>query len=478
MACEINYCLVLTILILAATVVWLVVGLAQGTASVDFWNYDPKSWTTPFAVMLFLLIVTSSLAHRMRFVLLELEAALLTQKEKGSSLDSFRDGELKAGDMEKERLQTQIAVNQKAMKDHEEAMTLIQERLRNAEEDLEGLNTFVASIDFHVDDSLQQTQVHDRRLRELREEHNAAEAKVAALVQNHRKIKNSVNELEEEDHQIKVWCAKQGSPEAAVQAALLDKEVGISKLRRTLHACEGDLSSLELIGSSQDEASRPPVAIGPSNFRGPTAPRSPSTHSHSGAPSILPSMPVDADALSPPEGPSPERQHPAPSSEVPGVLPAVPPDLEQTHRELREALQQREKDLQDTNEAIQRTLEEHKAVRERLAQEAAHVADLQNSAGQTKERLKTFESMQEMISESQGLLESCRGNIETERKEKVRLKAQLEQERLRVQLLLDILRHFKEKLQGRAFEAFQRVSNDFETCSKADISDLSSKSQV
>lgn len=456
MAVQINSCLVLTILILAGTVTWLIIGLLQGTASIDFWNYDPKSWTTPFAVMLFLFIVTASLAHRMRFVLLELEAALMTQKERGSSFDAMRKGELKDGETEQERLRAQIAANQKTMTVHEEAMNLIQERLHFAEEDLEGLNTFVASIDFHVEESLQQTRVHDRRLRELREDHASTEAKVVAVVQGHRKIKNNIGELEEEDHQIQVWCTKQGSPEVAVQAAIIDKEAGIAKLRHQIHACEGDLSSLELSGSGHDEAIRPPVATGPSNFRGP-------------ATLILPSMPQDVQSAR--EGPSPERQHPPPD---PGhqVLPAVALDLEQTHRELREALQRREKELQDTQDAIQRTMKEHKAAADRLAKEASHLADLQTSAGRSSERLKAFESMQEMISESQGLLESCRGSIEAERKEKVRLKTQLDQERLRAQLLLDILRHFKEKLKGKAFEAFQRATADLESCSKPELANL------
>eukprot|EP00746_Dinoflagellata_sp_MGD_P007349 gnl/MRDRNA2_/MRDRNA2_114528_c0_seq1.p1 gnl/MRDRNA2_/MRDRNA2_114528_c0~~gnl/MRDRNA2_/MRDRNA2_114528_c0_seq1.p1 ORF type:complete len:463 (+),score=115.93 gnl/MRDRNA2_/MRDRNA2_114528_c0_seq1:142-1530(+) len=462
MAIKINYCLTLTILILAATFAWLIVGFVQGTASVDFWNYDQRSWTTPFALMLFAFIVTASLAHRMRFILLELETALTTQKERGSSLNAKRQGELRDADAEKERLRGQIAANQKAMAVHAEAMTLVQERLRLAEEDLEGLNTFVASIDLHVEESLQQTRDHDRHLRELRDEHSRAEETFTTAVQKHRKIKTSIDELEEEDHQIKVWCAKQGSPEVAVQAAIVEKQTEITKLKQQLHACEGDLSSLELPGSGQDEATRPPMATGPGNLRG-------------GAPSVLPPMPGDAQS---PEGSSPERQHPPPSNQGHEVLPAVALDLEQTHRELREALQRREQELRDTNEAIQRTLEEHNAAAERLAEEASRVADFQTSAGRSSERLKAFESMQEMISESQGLLESCRGSIETERKEKVRLKAQIEQERLRAQLLLDILRHFKEKLQGRAFEAFQQASVDLEACSKIKAGNSSSQHLV
>lgn len=449
MGCDIDYCLILTIVVLLGTFVWLVVSLVQGTASVDFWNYDARSWTTPLALMLFLWVVTCSLAHRMRFVLMDLQSALSNQKDEKKSIDKFLATEMNELDVEKQQLLETIAANKKAMTAHEEAMAAIKERVRAAEEDLEGLNAFVASIDNHVEESLLQTMVHDRRLRELREQHSSAEAKVATMLQGHRKIRTVVSELEEEDHQIKLWCTKQGSPEAALQALLLDKEAGISKLRQSLHACEGDIASFELAGRCEDEACRPPVAT---------------------APSMLPAIPenfkVSEKAQAPQEGPSPERQHPPPYADEHARL-------EQTHRELKEALQHKEKELQDMHELIRSTHEEHEAAAERLAQEAVRVEELQNSAKRSSERLKAFESMQEMISESQGLLESCRQDIEAERKEKARLKAQSEQERLRAQLLLDILRHFKEKLQGSSLSAFQRVSADLEDCHKAGFGNLS-----
>merc|ERR1711879_212898 len=61
---------------------------------------------------------------------------------------------------------------------------------------------------------------------------------------------------------------------------------------------------------------------------------------------------------------------------------------------------------------------------------------------------RELEALQGMLEESHRMLAQVRDALEWERKERMKVERLLEYEKRRTQLLLDVLKHFKEKLQG------------------------------
>ena len=87
-------------------------------------------------------------------------------------------------------------------------------------------------------------------------------------------------------------------------------------------------------------------------------------------------------------------------------------------------------------------------VNHQLQHECGRIERLQGAVTQCAKQAKELESLQNMLEESHVMLAQLRETLDKERAERVRVAGLLEHEQQRTQLLLDVLKHFKEKLQG------------------------------
>merc|ERR1711920_1181479 len=87
-------------------------------------------------------------------------------------------------------------------------------------------------------------------------------------------------------------------------------------------------------------------------------------------------------------------------------------------------------------------------VNHKLQSECGRVDKLQDAVQFCSKQSKELESLQVMLEDSHHMLGQVRDTLEHERAERVRTAGLLEHEQHRTRLLLDVLRHFKEKLQG------------------------------
>ncbi|CAJ1346825.1 unnamed protein product, partial [Effrenium voratum] len=83
-----------------------------------------------------------------------------------------------------------------------------------------------------------------------------------------------------------------------------------------------------------------------------------------------------------------------------------------------------------------------------LQRECGRIERLQGAVTQCARQAKELESLQNMLEESHRMLAQLRETLDKERAERLRVAGLLEHEQQRTQLLLDVLKHFKEKLQG------------------------------
>eukprot|EP00929_Paragymnodinium_shiwhaense_P075059 TRINITY_DN38382_c0_g1_i1.p1 TRINITY_DN38382_c0_g1~~TRINITY_DN38382_c0_g1_i1.p1 ORF type:complete len:790 (-),score=254.57 TRINITY_DN38382_c0_g1_i1:112-2481(-) len=115
-----------------------------------------------------------------------------------------------------------------------------------------------------------------------------------------------------------------------------------------------------------------------------------------------------------------------------------------------DALRSRDQELSEVNgqlAELQRLFDE---VNKQLQAECARVAKLQASVSNCAKQSKELESLQGMVEDSHRMLAQVRSAMERETAERVRTSGLLEHEQQRTRLLLDVLKHFKEKLQGLA----------------------------
>lgn len=83
-----------------------------------------------------------------------------------------------------------------------------------------------------------------------------------------------------------------------------------------------------------------------------------------------------------------------------------------------------------------------------LLRESGRIEGLQGAVAQCAKQTKELESLQKMLEESHQMLAQLKDTLDKERAERIKVAGLLENEQQRTQLLLDVLKHFKEKLQG------------------------------
>eukprot|EP00930_Biecheleria_cincta_P031851 TRINITY_DN22099_c0_g1_i1.p1 TRINITY_DN22099_c0_g1~~TRINITY_DN22099_c0_g1_i1.p1 ORF type:complete len:520 (-),score=155.39 TRINITY_DN22099_c0_g1_i1:154-1713(-) len=131
-------------------------------------------------------------------------------------------------------------------------------------------------------------------------------------------------------------------------------------------------------------------------------------------------------------------------------------------RELQSELHSRAEDLRERDTSLARRNAELAEVNGQLADlqslfdevngqlqtECSRIGRLQGAVELCAKQTKELESLQNMLEESHRMLAQLRDRLDTERSERIRVSGLLEHEQQRTQLLLDVLKHFKEKLQG------------------------------
>lgn len=111
-------------------------------------------------------------------------------------------------------------------------------------------------------------------------------------------------------------------------------------------------------------------------------------------------------------------------------------------------VQQRNQELADVNGQLKDLQGLFDEVNHQLQHECGRIERLQGSVTQCAKQAKELESLQNMLEESHVMLAQLRETLEKEKAERLRVAGLLEHEQQRTQLLLDVLKHFKEKLQG------------------------------
>mmetsp|Transcript_10312 Transcript_10312/g.24813 ORF Transcript_10312/g.24813 Transcript_10312/m.24813 type:complete len:485 (+) Transcript_10312:83-1537(+) len=108
----------------------------------------------------------------------------------------------------------------------------------------------------------------------------------------------------------------------------------------------------------------------------------------------------------------------------------------------------RDQELEEVNSQLKDLQGLFDEVNGQLQRECGRIERLQGAVTQCAKQAKELESLQNMLEESHRMLAQLRETLEKERAERIKVAALLEHEQQRTQLLLDVLKHFKEKLQG------------------------------
>jgi len=111
-------------------------------------------------------------------------------------------------------------------------------------------------------------------------------------------------------------------------------------------------------------------------------------------------------------------------------------------------LQERDKELGQVNGQLADLQNLFDDVNQQLQTECGRIEQLQETVALCAKQGKELEALQGMLEESHRVLTQMRDALESERIERSKAAELLEHEQQRTQLLLDVLKHFKEKLQG------------------------------
>jgi len=117
-------------------------------------------------------------------------------------------------------------------------------------------------------------------------------------------------------------------------------------------------------------------------------------------------------------------------------------------RERDTSLAQRNSELAEVNNQLADLQSLFDEVNGHLQTECSRIERLQGSVELCAKQTKELESSQNMLEESHRMLAQLRDRLDKERAERMKASGLLEHEQQRTQLLLDVLKHFKEKLQG------------------------------
>uniref|UniRef100_A0A7S1SCC8 Uncharacterized protein n=1 Tax=Alexandrium catenella TaxID=2925 RepID=A0A7S1SCC8_ALECA len=111
-------------------------------------------------------------------------------------------------------------------------------------------------------------------------------------------------------------------------------------------------------------------------------------------------------------------------------------------------LQQRDHELSEVNSQLADLQGLFDEVNHQLQSECFRIEKLQDTVAVCAKQSKELEQLQGMLEDSHIMLAQVTNALEEERAERIRTAGLLEHEQQRTQLLLDVLKHFKEKLQG------------------------------
>lgn len=126
-------------------------------------------------------------------------------------------------------------------------------------------------------------------------------------------------------------------------------------------------------------------------------------------------------------------------------------ELAQRAEELRERDQlliERDRELAEVSTQLADLQTLFDEVNQQLYSECKRIEGLQETVNACAKQSKELEALHQMLEESHQMLTQVRDALEHERGERVRTARLLKQEQQRTLLLLDVLKHFKEKLQG------------------------------
>lgn len=112
------------------------------------------------------------------------------------------------------------------------------------------------------------------------------------------------------------------------------------------------------------------------------------------------------------------------------------------------ALQVRDQEVAEVNAQLADLQGLFDEVNHQLQAECGRIEKLQDTVALCARQSKELETLQGMLEESHRMLAQVRDALEAERGERTRIAGLLEHEQQRTKLLLDVLKHFKEKLQG------------------------------
>merc|ERR1719316_219916 len=111
-------------------------------------------------------------------------------------------------------------------------------------------------------------------------------------------------------------------------------------------------------------------------------------------------------------------------------------------------LQERDKELAEVNSQLADLQSLFDDVNQQLQTECGRIEQLQETVALCAKQGKELEALQGMLEESHRVLAQMRDALEYERAERTKAAELLDHEQQRTQLLLDVLKHFKQKLQG------------------------------
>lgn len=111
-------------------------------------------------------------------------------------------------------------------------------------------------------------------------------------------------------------------------------------------------------------------------------------------------------------------------------------------------LQQRDHELAEVNSQLSDLQGLFDDVNQQLQGECGRIEKLQETVSLCAKQSKELEQLQGMLEDSHRVLAQVQKALASERSERARTAGLLEHEQQRTQLLLDVLKHFKEKLQG------------------------------
>mmetsp|Transcript_12411 Transcript_12411/g.29219 ORF Transcript_12411/g.29219 Transcript_12411/m.29219 type:complete len:642 (+) Transcript_12411:143-2068(+) len=397
----------------------------------------------------------------------------------GSSVDAKPRGRPRALNVELEDTQLQLMQSKKELLEHDQELAALQAQKRGLSEELAqsegGMPTQRSGTDPQVGSAGDALQVElgsdhaEQSLEALRAELAAAKREHELALEREREHLSS--ELQQmldslsEDRSAELQQSLAGQAEQFQQ----ERDAEISALRRE-HEAQNE--ALEASAQLQAQQLRAEADSAEEEIARLTAEFAPLRAAHEEAASELREARKELEEekegnsrLRESEGTEAElrlkevrREHAQSEQRFESLqvhLKAQADDMKVELRSKNEELRQREEDLRERDmelSEVSRQLSEMQSlfdeVNSQLQAECSRITKLQDTVALCAQQGKDLEALQNMLEESHRMLGQVREAIEHERSERIKTTRLLEQEQQRTHLLLDVLKHFKEKLQG------------------------------